>query len=96
VNADADDISGTDGLGGNLLKGFIDEDGVSDSLRCGGGEDEEPSGGDYGGAKSIVTGIDEMDSHGLQPFLVRVRWMRRLISTGSWTVEVRSGSPRGV
>jgi hypothetical protein len=63
VDADADDVSGVDALGSDLLEGFIDEDWVACAARGGGSEDEEPSRGDYGRAKGIVAGVDQVDTH---------------------------------
>jgi hypothetical protein len=51
VDADAYDVSGVDALRDDLLEGLIDEDGVAGGAgRCG-GEDEQPSRGNYSRAK---------------------------------------------
>jgi hypothetical protein len=69
VNADADDVVGLDGFGEDLFEGFVDEDGISCRRRCGCGEDEEPTGGDYCSPKRVVAGIYEMNANVNLPFL---------------------------
>jgi hypothetical protein len=62
MDADADDVAGLDGFGGDLFEGLVDEDGISCGRRCGCGENEEPTGGDYGGPKGVIAGIYEMNT----------------------------------
>ena len=62
MDADADDVAGLDGFGGDLFEGFVDEDGISCGRRCGCGENEEPTRGNYGGPKRVIAGIYEMDT----------------------------------
>jgi hypothetical protein len=71
VDADADDVSGGDGVRDNLLQTFIDEDGVAGDAGCGCCNDKEPSGRDDGGAEGIVARIDEMDANGAPSFSFR-------------------------
>jgi hypothetical protein len=65
MDADADDVSGMNGFGDNLLDGFVGKDGIACDGWRGGGEDEQPSRSDDRCSKRIVAGIDEVDAHNL-------------------------------
>jgi hypothetical protein len=47
----------------NLLKRFIDEDGISGFARCGCSKDKQPPWSDDSGAEGVVAGINQMNAH---------------------------------
>src|ERR1022692_1985903 len=61
-----------------LMLGFdVSETTISRCLRCRRRKDKQPSWRYDGRTERIVAGIYEMNTHRIQPFLVRVRWLQR-------------------
>ena len=98
VDTDADDVARMDRFGEDLLQGFVDQDGVAGDLRGCCCENEEPTRGDYGGAKGVVARIYEMNTQESNLSSCRVRWVHRVFDIGTnrrpscgWRIECRPG-----
>jgi hypothetical protein len=76
VHTDANDVSGLNALWHNLFQRLIDEDGITRLNGGGCGKHEQPSRRDDGRAKRIVAGVDQVNLHRKQPFLVQEEWVQ--------------------
>ena len=63
VDADTDDVAGSDAFRDDLLEGFVDQDGVASDGGGGRGEDKKPAGGDHSRTKRIIAWVHKMNAH---------------------------------
>src|ERR1700739_292104 len=71
MHADADNISGLDALGHNLLERFIDQDWGARGYRSCRGKHKQPTGCDDCCSKRIVAWVNQMNTRRALPFQVR-------------------------
>ena len=80
VDADADDVTGLDGLWVDLLEGLVDEFRVAEAFRGGAGEDKHPPWSDDCNAEGAFAGVHKLNcqdgSHSRGDWLHFVRCIR--------------------
>jgi hypothetical protein len=88
MHADAHNVSGLDTFRLNLLKGFVDKNGIARRTWCGCRKNKQPSGSDDRSTKGVIAGIDQVHPHLNPTFLTRVLLLQRapshLLITGQY------------